>query len=141
MATSQLMKILNECENELGWVPNETGIDTYRARAAMHKVMSYAKDKKRVSDEDLRLALNYCKRRRMPIVSPLQLFGFVEEAKKFAAPVAPTGSLEPERNAAIGWEHGKNDTDAGVWIGRLTRAQGDGLADVLAAWREAGRGS
>lgn len=139
LAKSILMQVLINCENQLGWVPK--GKDLHKARAAQHHIMSKILATKRVSEEDLAIAVAWCRSRRYPISDPMQLFALVDKAKERAAEKGPrAGSLDARRQEAVAWEFALSDPRSPHWINRLTRSVGDGLADTLTDWLNAGRG-
>jgi hypothetical protein len=136
-----LMQILIECENKLGWIPEQArGQDIYRARAVVHRIVSLALSKRHYSVDDLALALAYCKRKRQPITHPLQLIPLIPEARALAGPQARPISLDIRQGEAIAWEQQRQDDDSSYWIGRIVNSLNAGLEDVLAEWTAAGRG-
>jgi hypothetical protein len=138
MATSELMLILIDCENALGWVPEG---DLYRARAIHHKILTKAMGKRGYSDRDLRLALNWCRRKQQPISSPMQLLAYVEDAREHAVDADTHTDLDTEVSDAITWEYANPDEHSGYWITRLNRAAGPVRQLVLVEWHELGRGA
>lgn len=146
MARSVLMQILIDCENQLGWCPKiPRGGSLPKARANQHRIMTVAMNNRKVSEEDLRLAYNYCRNRRQPIVDPLQLFGYVDKAKSHTArPPRNVGlgkSLDVQQAEALAWEAMHDDEHSTRWRGRIIRSVAAGLADTLAEWHAAGRGT
>lgn len=128
------------CENSLGWSPDPTK-ELWQARSIeAAKITRKLKQTNGVTLEDLALALEYCYRRREPIVSPLNLFTRVEEAKALALAASSTKTdISASVQAAVDWELGRPEPDSS-WLGRLIRSHGDGRQVVLDAWRAAGRG-
>lgn len=136
-----LMEILVECENTLGWIPNvPKGQTIFHARARMHRILSRSMAQRRISVEDLGLALAYCQRRRHPISTPAELLPLVKEARTLAAPAKHLSSLDVRQGEALAWEHQRLDDDSPYWIGRIVRSLNTGLEDVLTEWAGAGRG-
>ncbi len=136
---SALMDIIYDCENRLGWSP-PIGAVLWKARAAEHRKLTMAMQRHGYDEKDLRLALNYCIRRKQPIASPLELVGIVATARDLAAPRERTLDLATEQAAAIAWEQMTSDVESAHWVSRLVRSVGPVRADVLIEWRQAGRG-
>jgi hypothetical protein len=93
-----------------------------------------------ITIEHLALALEYSRRKRIPISSPSGLLHRIGDALALAY-TAPTPSDAALAIAdAIAWEQDRDDTESLRWIHRLVRCAGPGQADVLIEWSEAGRG-
>jgi hypothetical protein len=137
MPVSELMRLLIDCENQLGWIPEG---DIYRARAIHHKILTAAMTKRGFSDRDLRLALNWCARKHLPITSPMQLLAYVEDAREMAVEADTSTDLDTEVADAITWEYANPDEHSHYWITRLNRAAGPVRQLVMVEWRELGRG-
>lgn len=140
MARSVLMQVLIDCENQLGWIPK--GKNHQRALSNHHRVMTQVLATRRVSEEDLALAVAFCRSRRHPISDPLQLLGFVDRAKeRTLIPQRRLSKSLDERQAdALAWEAACSDQDSPVWTNRLIRSVAAGLAETLTEWHQAGRG-
>lgn len=138
-----LMDLLAQCENDLGWQPTRRPGDTiYKARAIACRVMTRAMEREGRTEADVALAIAYCRRKRIPITSPLALLGMIGEARKIAAtPAARAGSLLEQQGQAVQWEAARSDEHSQQWIARLTRSVGEGLVTTLNEWRAAGRGT
>ena len=137
---SALMDIITGCENQLGWSP-PPGAPLYKSRAAEHRKLSLAMSRHNYTTHDLKLALAYCKRRRQPVTSPLELTWYITKARELAAaePSAP-GALDVGVRTAIEWENANPDDISDAWITRLVRSFGPARARTLSEWRDAGRG-
>jgi hypothetical protein len=135
---SNLTRILTDVENQLGWVP--TGKNIHHARALAHHIVTQAMKRQGISEDDLELTVAYCRRKRLPIDSPLQLLPLVTKAREAAPDIIKPHNLDVETTAAITWEHSHLDPDSLYWIGRLTRSVGPARADTLTEWHQAGRG-
>lgn len=138
---SELMDIIHDCENRLGWSA-PVGAVLWQARAAEHRKLSIAMERQRYTEADLRLALAYCIRRKQAITSPLELIGLVEKARDLAAVPDTTLPLDDQVEAALQWEASHPDADSHGWAVRFIRTaqQAGARADVLDEWRAAGRG-
>ncbi len=137
-----LMDLLKDLENTLGWDP---GRNPWKARAAQHHILSTQMRKRGISESDLRLAMAWCQRRKQQILTPAELFRYVEPAKDHAAGPTQTlpaamEQLEMQMHEAIAAELNRDDEHSDRWLSRLVRASGPGRGAVLADWREAGRG-
>lgn len=118
-----------------------------RAEAnAKHKVyrIEAAKLRRKMATEpslftvkNLSLALEYCWRKRISVHSPLGLCAYVREAITFAPEPDKTVDIMHERAKAIEWEQHHDDEYSEVWMGRLTRARGAGLIEVMSRWKHA----
>jgi hypothetical protein len=133
-----LMNILVACENQLGWIPE--GADQIKAKAVMHHIMTKAMKRQGVSVEDLALTLAYCRLRRQPISSPLQLLPLVTTARSAATVINRPRALDVRTQDARDWETTRDDADTPYWLGRLVRSVGPARADTLDEWAAAGRG-
>lgn len=136
---SELMKILIDCENLLGWYP---GPDYIRERAIQHAILTRVIAKRNYSVRDLRLALDYCHGKRQPISRPTDLVGYVLTARRLAAEDEQASAerrLATLIQDAVAREHELADTYSQYWINRLARAEGHGLRMTYNEWRRAGR--
>jgi len=131
------MQSLLQCENRLGWVPG--GLNIYKARATMHHILSRTLRDKHYTHEDFALAVALCAKKKIPCASPLQVVHFIPEARTLAADTTKPSSLDERQGAAIAVENRRLDDDSTYWIGRITRARAEGLAEVLTEWQAAGR--
>lgn len=136
---SDLMDIILDCENRLGWSP-PAGAVLWRARAGEHRKLTRAMEKRGYTVEDLRTALAYCLRRRQAITSPMELIGLVDKARDLTPDTDPRVPLDDQIDAAVAWEAANRDGSSANWGSRLVRVAGHLRADVLQEWRDAGRG-
>ena len=139
--TTTLMEIVVGCENYLGWQPRP-GIPMWQARSAEIGKLKRAisTGNQQITIENLALALEYSRRKRIPISSPSGLLHRIGDALALAytAPVPSEAALAIAE--AIAWEQDRDDTDSLRWIHRLVRSAGPGQSAVLIEWEEAGRG-
>jgi hypothetical protein len=132
------MDIIIDCENSLGWA--RPAGEEWKVRALQHHILRKAMIKRHLTDRDLRLSLNLCKRRRQPITSPLELLTYVEEAREMGREDLPSSDLDTRIRAAIDWELGHADEHMQYWVNRMTRSTGPVRAMVLTEWTDTGRG-
>lgn len=128
------------CENTLGFT-HAPGKPLFRARSIeAGKIKKKIEADSKVTLDDFMLALEYCRRKREPIKSPVALYWRIEDAKAMANETpAPTSDLSASVQAAMAWELAQLEPDE-HWIGRLTRAHGKHREMVLHEWRSSGRG-
>jgi len=133
--------IVVACENTLGWVP-DPGKPLWKARSVEAGKLNRAaaKDPKKVTVDNLALAVEFSRKRRRPVTSPLGLIHRIEDALVFARDETVLSDLGQAVQDAVNLELFMDRHDAGIWITRLTRAQGEFRLDVLNEWKEAGRG-
>lgn len=126
------------CENVLGWNAMITPLHKARAIEAgkINKKLATEPD---ITLDDLMLAVEFCRRKRQPVTSPVALFWRVEDAKEMANEVVEISDLSTAVQTALAWEMLADVPDED-WIGRLTRAHGPVRAELLAEWTAAGRG-
>lgn len=138
-----LTDLVIACENYLGFQPK------YPPSVPRWRVLSLevAKLKKAMAEnprlytfQNLQLALEYSRRKRLPIHSPKGLLYRIEDALELANVDKPISDLQAEITAAIGWEKDRDDDGSMRWIHRLVRAAGPGRIEVLDEWKAAGRG-
>lgn len=136
-----LMDIVRDCENRLGWLPAGSNPWPSRAQASARLKQAMARADPPATVADVRLALAWCYRARQPIRSPAHLLSFVREARQHAAvPDKPLTSLGQEIRDAITWELNAEDAEGDQWIARLSRSSGEARATTLAEWQASGRG-
>lgn len=135
------MDIVTACENFLGWQP-APGIPIWKARAIEINKLQRAitSGTKNQTLANLRLALDYSRRKRIPIDSPCALLHRIPDALKLAYIEPPMSDIASQINEAICWEQGRDDAQSLRWIYRLTRCMGRGRTEVLDEWKAAGRG-
>ena len=136
-----LMEIVTACENFLGWQP-DPDLPLWKARA-----IEIAKLRRAVNSSNqlqtianLRLALDYSRRKRLPIETPSVLLHRIREALELAYIEPPMSDIARQIEKAIQWEQGRDDDQSLRWIYRLTRCMGIGRDEVLQEWKQAGRG-
>jgi hypothetical protein len=130
-------------ENTLGWVPDHMKYGSvWKARSIeAGKINKKLKATPGVTLGDLELAMEYCRRKREHIASPVALFWRVDDAKAMANEVVELSDLSTDIQAALDWEMGHDLEEKELWVGRLARAHGPARSDVLTDWRKArGRG-
>lgn len=139
--TVTLMEIVVGCENYLGWQPGP-GVPMWKARSAEIGKLRKAIDRgnRDVTLANLALALEYSRRKRIPIKSPSGLLHRIEEALELSYIPPAVSDLTAAITQAIGWEQDRDDEQSLRWIHRLTRAGGPARADVITEWKDSGRG-
>jgi hypothetical protein len=138
---SDLMDLIVDAENLLGYEPPRNGLPVYRVRAAEHRKLTRALESRQYCVADLRLAFNYCLRRRQPITRLHELVDLIPVAKDLAAAPDTLIDVAHAIAEAVQWEADNKDELTRYWLGRLARAEGPIRAEVVAEWRESGRGA
>lgn len=135
------MDIVTACENFLGWQP-DPHVPIWKARAREINKLQRAigSGTKNQTIANLRLALDYSRRKRLPIDSPYALLYRIPDALALAYIEPPMSDITRQINEAIRWEQGHDDAQSLRWIYRLTRCMGRGRDEVLDEWKAAGRG-
>lgn len=140
-----LMAIVEACENQLGWQPPyQPDVPPFRTMAIevhkLKKAMESPRFRVVANARNLALALEFSRRRHLPIQSPITLLHRIPDALAYAdsTPVASPTAIQV--TTAIRWEQSTDDIDSLRWIHRLTRAAGPGQVEVLTEWKAAGRG-
>lgn len=126
------------CENTLGWNPTVKPLRKARNIEA-GKINRKLEADPRVTLEDFMLAIEYCRRKREPVTSPVALYWRIEDAKAMANAPVPSSALSTSIEQAMAWELAQLEPNE-HWIGRLTRAHGPHRDAVLSEWAGAGRG-
>lgn len=137
-----LTDIVIGCENFLGYIPpRKPGSPVWKARATeVVKLKKAMEGVPNATIENLALALEYSRRKRMGIKSPITLIFRIPDALELVYREKPMTDIATEIAAAIGWEKERNDELSLRWIHQLTRAAGPGRTEALSEWREASRG-
>lgn len=137
-----LLDIVVACENYLGYLPpTKPGTPLWKARAVeVRKLKNAMAGKPLATIENLALALEYSRRKRMAIQSPITLVHRIPDALKLANVDKPMSEVAAEIERAIRWEQDQDDDASLRWIHRLVRAAGPGRAEVLDEWKAASRG-
>lgn len=138
-----LMDIVIGCENHLGWQPRPyPGKPGWYARSleVMKLRKAIEQNRRRTTLPQLSLALEYSRRKRLPVSSPINLLHRIDDALALANIPAPVSDTTRRITEAIQWEKDRDDTDSLRWIHLLARACGPGREDVLTEWQAAGRG-
>ena len=125
-------------ENTLGWAPpldDTTPLFKRRAIEAGKVKSKIAKNPTLYTWHNLELAVEYLRRKRQGVKSPVGVLYKVEQAIAAANAPAPISSVGEDINRAIEVElsHGKEGSED--WVGRLIRADGPGRREVLDAWQ------
>lgn len=141
------MQIVEGCERYLGWQPpaapeNKPWVPYSAAVGQLKRVIASGKvtAPRNATVANLALALEYSRRRQLPLNSPVGLLYRIEDALALAHIEKPVSDIKAEVDAAVQWEKFQDDEHSLRWIYRLVRSTGDGRAKTLAEWREAGRG-
>lgn len=143
MTSKNLLDIVIACENTLGWLPSVTEkTPRWKARTNAVAVLktAIAKDPNKFTIDNLDLAIEYSRRKRLPVKKPADLVFRVDDALELAADPFSISDIGQAMQDAVDWELNRKDDDSRRWIQRLTRAAGDGRQDVLAEWKADGRG-
>ena len=135
---TSLMDIVMRCENQLGWQPPRRTQSLQKARCMEVHKLQVAIDRGKIRDvtpEKLAIAVEYSRRKRLPVASPLSLLHRIPEALALAYTPPPVSDIAAEIAAAISWERDRDDDSSPTWIQRLARSQGPGCGEVLTAWK------
>jgi hypothetical protein len=129
MATMTPTRFVTHVENTLG-LPVTAPLWQYRAREAA-KLARWMTTHPAISIDDLLLAVEYCRRKHLPVRGVLGLTYHLADA----AAAAHTPHTDPNadaRTAALATLAARTDPDADLWRTRLQRTDGAALAGVLA---------
>lgn len=132
------------CENYLGWTPDYSRFTDEPWRVHVIEVgklkRAMARNPAKFTLANLALALEYSRRKRMTVRSPIGLLGRVDEALKRAVETEADTDIDTAIRVAVAWEYSQDDPESARWSMRLLRSQGAGRRDVLNEWKETGRG-
>ena len=129
------------CENLLGWDPYELtkngtvpvwkvkAIEAGKINAAMKR------SPKRVTLENLTIALDYCRREKIDILTPFGLVAMLKPALEAHQQPEVVTDLESQIEAAIAQEQESGDPDG--WAARFIRAIGPARIATYEEWRQA----
>lgn len=138
------MQIVVGCENYLGWQPPSQSPSLNQARCLevfkLKRAIASGNPRRGITVEEIALALDYSRRKRLPVTSPLALLHRIPQALALAYRPTPVSDLAAQIAEAIDWERDRDDPDSLRWIYQLTRAHGPGRVEALEEWRTAGRG-
>lgn len=130
-------------ENTLGWLPPvRKGKPAWRVRQVEAGKLNKARkrDPERLTIENLLLALEHCRRNRIEVKSPMALIYHVDEAVEAGRDErALSDDLEQLLADAVALERAARVEGWERWVGRFTRAQGEGRREVFREWVESGR--
>lgn len=140
-----LLAIVEACENQLGWAPPyRDGVPHFQTRALevhkLKKAMAKPEFSELATARNLALALEFSRRRQLPITSPVGLLYRIADALAYADDTPQASPIAVQIAAAVLWEQERDDDDSLRWIHKLVRAVGPGQFDVLTDWKDAGRG-
>ena len=123
------------CENTLGWVPDETK-ELWKARSIQAGRLNKAIAKKPslYTWENLELAVEFLRRKRQPIKSPMFVLYVVEDALR-AAQEAQVRPLGEQIDEAIAAEYSQPELTSMTWVDQLSRSVGQYRQDTLTEWR------
>lgn len=144
---NSLMDIVTGCSNHLGWAPElRPGQQYWQAyQLEVAKLRKAIESGRRVPRQhatitNLALALEYSRRNRLPVHSPVTLLHRIPDALALAYTPPPVDDLDTAITRAVQWEKTHDDDQSLRWIHRLVRATGPGRRDVLVDWQQAHRG-
>lgn len=137
MTVKNATELVVHIENTLGWTPDTDRMPLWKARAVEAGKLNAAirKNPKLLTWVNLELAVEYLRRKRQPVKSPVGVTYFVEKALDKAHQEAsrPLGELVDE---ALRAEYSRNDDLTNLWVTRLIRAEGNARAEVYAEWQQ-----
>jgi hypothetical protein len=135
MTVKNATEFVVHCENTLGWVPDETK-ELWKARSIQAGRLNKAiKTKPHLYTwANLELAVEYLRRKRQPIKSPMFVLYVVEDALRLASQESarPLADLIDE---AIRLERAQPALTSDSWVGQLTRAVGTYRPDAYDEWK------
>lgn len=140
MAIKNAKEFVELVENQLGWAPPMEEV-TERKPLWKHRIIMAGRVKKAIEKDpnlytwhNLDLAIEYCRRKKIEVKSPMGVLYKVRQAVDMAN-VVPSTDLEGAIEAAIEWESTEQRPGHAEWVGRLVRADGSARRDVLELWR------
>lgn len=135
MTVKNATEFVVHCENTLGYVPDETK-ELWKARSIQAGRLNKAiKTKPQLYTwANLELAVEYLRRKRQPIKSPLFALYVVEDALRLARQEQdrPLGELIDE---ALHFERANSALTSHSWVDQLTRAVGKYRQDAYDEWK------
>lgn len=132
MSVHTAAKLVERCENQLGWTA-PPGMALWKARRIEIAKLNRAMEKAGVSLEDVAYALELSRREHATIESPAALVWRVERAREVAVATEPVG-LDQQIRDAIDFELDQELPDHDLWVSRLSRCSGPARAEVLDEW-------
>lgn len=134
------MTFVTAVENTLGWAPPEGEVTEAKPLWKHRTIMAgrvnkaVAKDPNLYTWENLELAIEYCRRKKIEVKSPIGVLYKVKAALDLANTTA-VGDVSQQVQAAIDWELSNQRDGYHDWVGRLVRADGSARRDVVERWR------
>lgn len=127
-------------ENTLGWTPPDH-LPLWKSRSVeAGKINRQVEANPRLYTwHNLELAVEYLRRKRQPVKSPVGVIYAVEKALEDAAAPPVQRPLGELIDSALAWEHEHELPDSAKWIGWLTRASGNARQGVYDEWVATGR--
>ena len=129
-------ELVQTVENTLGWAPH--GV-RHRKLVVAEVVGKIAERPGVYTWENLAITVEFLRRKRIQVGSPMYLFRRLEEAVEAAYLPPPVSTLAQLVEAAVLHEQATQREDWQHWVGRLTRATGAGRLVAHDAWVAAGR--
>jgi hypothetical protein len=138
MSFRTMTEVVEACENTLGWLPPASNKPRWRLVAAEvgKLVAAQRKQPDLVTFKNLEIALDYSRRKKMPVKSPVGLVYRIEEALEFVDTREIT-PIQQQIDSALEWEAKHDLPDSSTWRSRLIRSSGTARDTTLADWREA----
>lgn len=128
--------LVRHIENALGWLPpaDDTRPDWKIRSIEAGKINRVIKKNKSLyTFDNLLLAVEYCRRKKIEVKAPVGVCYFVEQALAAAQVGAPT-NVQADIARALEEARAAGEDD---WVRRLWRAQGaSAKAEALEGWRE-----
>lgn len=134
MKLTNAMQLVAHVENTLGWLPTGKGtVWSQRALEAAKIKRKMGENPTLYSYGNIALAVEYLRRKRQPVASPVAALFYVEAALEHhhAAPVRPLGAQIDE---AIRDELARPDAVSSSWVSRLTRVVGTARQQMYDEW-------
>lgn len=126
-------------ENVLGWTPPEGSLRRARSLEAMKLKRKMDTNPELYTWENMRTALEWCRRKKVLVATPASVCWKVEQALREGLGEEETTATGVSIQEAIGTEQARQDEMSEYWITRLTRSMGPAREEVLQEWKQAGR--
>lgn len=138
MSFRTMTEVVEACENSLGWLPPASNKPRWRLVAVEvgKLVAAQRKQPDLVTFRNLEIALDYSRRKKLPVKSPVGLVYRIEEALEYVD-TRETSPIQEQIDSALEWEAKHALPDSPTWRSRIIRASGPARQTTLAEWRAA----
>lgn len=131
-------QIVVQCENMLGWTPSDK-VPLYKARALEARKLNaqMEKDPEKVTFDNLELAIEWSRKKRLPVKAPVALIYRIDKALEDVAVIEQHEDIARLIDDAVTKELTDKAFGYDAWVEKLYRARGAGRHTIYARWREA----